>query len=367
MIYRRMIWACLVAFALPAAQADAQFVDPRVLDDGTKIRDLGPKYPNQEEVAPSGVKVGQSGLVFLGFPTDARRAAMADAGVGLLGDAAGGIFLNPGLLGYAHQTEVFITHAEWIAETKHDVGGVVFQIPNIRGSFAVGFITHDSGSINGTVIDGDPTGAGFTETGSFSVDNMALSAGWGFQITDRFSVGAMLRYATQDLGKVSALGQGKVGADVSAIAMDLGTYFNTGFRNTVLAMSVRNFSEEKEFLRESFELPRSFRLGVVVDAISMYGSTPVPHHLDIVAEIDSPIDFDERVLVGAEYSFKRPDQSIGFALRGGYKHNHDTESFSLGGGILFKNESGKGVRVDYAYKNFKLFDPVQMFTVGASF
>ena len=143
MIYRNLIWVCLLAFVLPVAQANAQFVDPRVLG-GELIRDLQPIYPNQEEAAPSTVKVGQSGLIFLSFPTDARRGAMADAGVGLLGDGPAAVFLNPGLLGYIHDREAFFSYVEWIAGTKHSTVGIVWQFPNLPGSFALGGITHDS-------------------------------------------------------------------------------------------------------------------------------------------------------------------------------------------------------------------------------
>jgi len=364
--HRNLIWLCLLALVLPVSQADAQFVDPRVLDDGERIRDLQPIYPNQEEVAPSGVKVAQSGLIFLSFPTDARRGAMADAGVGLLGDGPGAVFLNPGLLGYVHTKEAFFSHVEWIADTKHSSAGFVFQLGNAPGSFAVGGITHDSGEINGTAINPDPTSLGFRETGTFSTTDYALSVGWGFQITDRFSVGTMARYAHQDLGSAAGASGD---ASINAISFDLGTYFNTGFRNLVIAMSVRNFSEEKEFLRERFELPRAFRLGSVIDLISMWGNTPVPHHFDLLFEIDSPIDFDERLLFGAEYRFKRPDQALGFALRGGWKVNHDTEDYSLGGGVSYQTEGGAGVRIDYAFKHFNgaFFDPVQMISGAITF
>jgi hypothetical protein len=363
--YRSLIWVCLLAFVLPVTQVEAQFVDPRVLG-GELIRDLQPVYEGQEEVGPSGVKVAQSGLIFLSFPTDARRGAMADAGVGLLGDGPGAVFLNPGLLGYVHNKEAFFSHVEWIADTKHSTAGFIWQFPNLPGSFAIGGITHDSGSINGTSIDSNPASIGFTETGTFSTTDYAISGGWGFQITDRFSVGAMVRYAHQDLGTAS----GATGAaSIDALGVDIGTYFNTGFRNTVIAMSVRNFSEEKEFLRERFELPRAFRLGAVIDMVSMWGNTPVPHHFDLLAEIDSPIDFDERILFGVEYRFSRPDQALGFALRGGYKVNHDTEDYSAGGGISYQTEGGAGIRIDYAFKHFNgaFFDPVQMISAGITF
>ena len=203
---RNIIWVCLLAFVLSGVQANAQFEDPRVLG-GEKIRDLEPIFPNQEEVRPSGVKSAQSGFVFLAFSTDARRAAMADAGAGLIGDASGALFLNPGLLGF------------------------------------------------------------------------------------------------------------------------------------------------------------------VFDLISMAGRTPTPHHLNLATEIDSPIDFDERTLVGLEYRFKHATSAMGFALRGGYKHNHDLEDYSFGGGIDYKTEAGKGVRIDYAFKHFNtsFADPVQMVSAAISF
>ena len=368
---RMVIWACLLAVTLLATQADAQFVDPRVLG-GELIRDLQPTYPNQEETAASGVKVGQSGFIFLAFPTDARRAAMADAGAGLIGVAPGALFLNPGLLGFIQDRQAFYTHAEWIADTKHDVVGVAMKFPNAPGTFGLGLITHDAGEINGTAIDSNPASQGFTEKGTFTTTNYALSLGWGFQITDRFSVGAMARYAHQDLGSSTVLTAGTSQTrsnDASAISVDLGTYFNTGFRNLVIAMSVRNFSQEKEFQRERFELPRAFRLGFVFDVVSMMGNTPGPHYLDLLTEIDSAINFDERTLVGLEYRFKRPTSALGFALRGGYKNNHDTEDYSFGGGINYMTESGKGIRIDYAYKHFNtaFFDAVQIVSAGISF
>ena len=368
---RNIIWVCLLAFVLSGVQANAQFEDPRVLG-GEKIRDLEPIFPNQEEVRPSGVKSAQSGFVFLAFSTDARRAAMADAGAGLIGDASGALFLNPGLLGFVHERQAFITHAKWIFETNHQVAGAVFKLPNAPGTFGVGFITHNAGEMNGTAINPDPASQGFTETGTFTTTNYALSAGWGFQITDRFSVGAMARFAHQGLGSSTVFVAGNRETrsnDLNAFAVDIGTYFNTGFRNLVIAMSVRNFSQEKEFQRERFELPRSFRLGFVFDLISMAGRTPAPHHLSLATEIDSPINFDERTLVGLEYRFKHATSAMGFALRGGYKHNHDLEDYSFGGGIDYKTEAGKGVRIDYAFKHFNtsFADPVQIVSAAISF
>ena len=88
-----------------------------------------------------------------------------------------------------------------------------------------------------------------------------------------------------------------------------------------MAMSVQNFSTEVVYQREQFELPRNIRLGLLIDVISMMGNTPVPHHLDLALDVNNPIDFDERIHVGAEYTYRAAGSSIGFTLRGGYKTN----------------------------------------------
>ena len=83
----------------------------------------------------------------------------------------------------------------------------------------------------------------------------------------------------------------------------------------------------------------------------------------------NPIDFDERINLGLEYRFAQPGASMSFALRGGYKTNHDTEDYSFGGGIRFKNETGKGFRIDYAFRHFNgdFFDSVNIISGGITF
>ena len=38
--------------------------------------------------------------------------------------------------------------------------------------------------------------------------------------------------------------------------------------------------------------PDYARLGVTLDLVSLYGSTPVPHHVDLALELDNAVDFD---------------------------------------------------------------------------
>ena len=355
-----LMLALFVGVGLLATSVDAQLRTPeKILPGGL-----------HEEDNPVFIKVGQAGFTFLKLPTNARTAALAGAGTGIIGFAAG-VFTNPATLAFFEGREVFGSYTSWIADTKSQVVGAAFNIPG-RGTVGIGFVSFDAGTFNGTAIDPNPAGAGFTDTGTFTTSNYAISAAYGMKITDRFSIGANVKIASQDLGKGSVLISGSrttVDNTKTAFAVDLGTYFNTGFRNTILAMTVQNFSQELTYQRESFELPRNIRVGLLIDVLSMAGSTPVPHHLNLALDVTNPVDFDEQVLAGLEYTFQAAGSPIGFSGRAGYKTNHDTESYSFGGGLKYLTEAGKGLKVDYAYKAFdsNFFSSVHVISAAIDF
>ncbi len=335
-----------------------------------RTRELDPVVPGFEEAAPTFIKSGQAGFAFLSIPTDARTAALGGAGVGLIGSGASMLY-NPGALAFMEGREAYVTYVDWLVDTKSYVAGVAVNVPG-RGTFGLSIVNYDAGNFNRTSIDPNPAGQGYKDEGTFTTSNYAISGAYGLKITDRFSAGATLRFAHQDLGTGNIFlggSQQTVDNSKNAFAFDLGTYFNTGFRNTVMAMSVQNFSTEVVYQREQFELPRNIRLGLLVDVISMMGNTPVPHHFDLALDVNNPIDFDERIHIGAEYTYRAAGASFGFSLRGGYKTNHDTESFSFGGGLQFKTEGGQGAKVDYAYKAFNtaFFSAVHILSAAVTF
>lgn len=352
--------ALFVGVGFVAGMADAQ------------VRDLTPILPGgaAEENNPAFIKVGQAGFTFLKLPTDARNAALSGAGVGQIGSTSG-VFLNPATLAFFEGREAFFTHVRWIADTKAEVVGAAFNIPG-RGTVGIGFQTYDAGTFNGTSIDSNPASQGFKEDGTFTTSNYAITAGFGMKITDRFALGANIKLAHQDLGNGNVLlgnSRTSVSNSKNAFAVDLGTYFNTGFRNTVIAMTVQNFSQELTYQRESFELPRNIRLGVLVDVLSMAGNTPVPHHLNLALDVTNPVDFDEQLLAGLEYTFQAAGSPLGFSGRAGYKTNHDTETYSFGGGLKYLTEAGRGLKLDYAYTKFdtNFFSSVHVITAGVDF
>ena len=110
---------------------------------------------NHEENNPIFIKVAQAGFTFLKLPTNARSAALAGAGTGMIGSSAG-VFTNPATLAFFDGREAFFTYVSWIADTKSQVAGAALNIPG-RGTFGVGFVTYDAGDFNGTAIDPNKT------------------------------------------------------------------------------------------------------------------------------------------------------------------------------------------------------------------
>jgi len=333
-------------------------------------RDREPIVPNFEELAPTFITTAQGGFKFLDIPVGARPAGMGDAFTGVAGDITS-LFWNPAALAFLRGREAFFAHTQWIADIKHDAGGFAVNVPG-RGTFGVGFVTMDPGKFDRTEVDPNPASKGFIDRGTFTTTHYAVTVAYAYQITDRFGVGGTAKLAHEDLGMGDVFRGGQrtqVQNKKTALAVDLSTHFNTGFRNTAMAMSIQNFSGELIYQRERFELPRNIRVGFLLDLVSLSGRRPTAHYLSFLFDFTNPVDFDERIHLGSEYTYRPPRGAVGFSLRAGYKVNHDTEDFSAGAGLQYKTAQGRGVKVDYAFKHFdkQFFDAVHILSGGITF
>jgi hypothetical protein len=124
-------------------------------------------------------------------------------------------------------------------------------------------------------------------------------------------------------------------------------------------MSVRNFSKEFEYERESFELPLTFNIGVSMNVMDLFDMPD--QTLLLAVDAVHPRDYTERLKFGAEYLLLDM-----IAVRAGYKTNHDIESFSGGLGFAYE-ASGMNFHIDYSYSEIEFFDAVNRFTFGFSF
>jgi hypothetical protein len=306
------------------------------------------------------VKYGQAGMPFLNVNVGGR-AALAGTQMAVMGDAFD-MFYNPAGLGLVQGLDVMSSVTNWIADIKHYAIGAAYRSGNL-GTFGVGIIWMDYGDFVRTIPN--DTNEGYATQGTFTVSEYALALSYGRQVTDRFFFGGQLKFATQDLGELPVFNEisGTVqntSNNVNNVILDFGTLFYPGFHDLRFGVSVRNFANQSDYYDQRFELPLTFDFGIAMDMLNLFQEQTAESASKLTLAVDwvHPRDFSERVHLGAEYAL-----SDFIFVRGGYKFNYDEEGFSAGIGIKQGLES-IGLKLDYTYTDFGIFDTVNRFTLG---
>ncbi|MBS4015538.1 MAG: PorV/PorQ family protein [Candidatus Latescibacteria bacterium] len=304
-------------------------------------------------------KLGMAGMPFLKIGVG-RANGMGDAFVAIADDASA-TYWNPAGLALLKNREVMLNHIDWVLETRLEYLAGAF--PTKLGTFGFALTSVNYGEFEQTTIDN------YQGTGVFfSAADMAFSASYARMFTDKFAFGGSIKAMQQRIWDMSA----------NAFAFDLGTYYNTGWQNVRLAMTIANFGPDASFsgtqlnfdvdypegytwpwtitpipatyATEKFLLPIIFRFGIAYDIIKIEDKTS----LTLAADLTHYNDVNEKVSIGLEYQY------LNFALRGGYIINTDgdyrerigaSDGLSFGAGAWFKPTPDLKLNVDYAYRN----------------
>jgi hypothetical protein len=303
-------------------------------------------------------KLAQTGYQFLSIGSDARAGAMADA-MTTVPLGAGSLFFNPA--GMAHldsRLNFLVSQNNWIADITHHSFAISFNPWGGRfGVLGFTLMNVDYGDFLGTVRWDNLKG--YIDTGVFSPTALATGLGYAVALSDRFSVGAHIKYAAQYLGEslVPTTEDTTVDKHVSsAIAYDFGTLYKTGFKDLVFGMSVRNFSNEIEYASESFQLPLTFRIGISMDLLELLGRDMQRQSLLLAIDAAHPRSHPEYVNFGLEYRLMGV-----LTIRGGYATNMDEQGANFGFGLRLAP-----LTFDYAYTDFGIFNSVQRFSLRFS-
>jgi hypothetical protein len=316
-------------------------------------------------------KLAQTGMKFLSVSNDPRAAALGNSVTSLEGLPTA-FFYNPaGMARSTSMMNAFAGNTQWIAGIEHQSVALTFAPMNARyGVFGVTFQNVNYGEIQETVRWENEQG--FRDLGSISPTAYALGIGYARAITDRFSVGGHIKYASQNLGATAM----SVADDefthqdnvASTLAYDFGVLYHTGFRSLTLAMAVRNFSPEVRYEDEGFELPLNFHMGVSMNMLDLTNADPNMHSLLLSVDANRPRDYSEMITLGTEYTFMRT-----FMLRAGYAflvdgdvRDSDQQGVSVGAGVR-QSIGGVGFGADYAYTQFGVFDDVHRVALQISF
>jgi len=307
----------------------------------------------------------QSAMKFLSIGVGARAAGMGYSFVTNTDDIST-IFWNPAGIANLSGTRAFLDVNNWISDIKQ-FSFAATQNLGEYGVVGLSFTVMDYGDIYGTAIELSAASSGsfeYIETGLVKVTNYAVGLTYSRAISSQFSVGGQVKYAYSGLGTntvVLAGGEETVDNTVSTPAFDVGTTFNTGFRDLTFSMSLRNFSREIRYPRmtQGFYLPLVFALGFSIDAFKLIDPGNTVHSVVVTVTGLHPMDYLEKAMIGAEYSFNHQ-----WFLRAGYMFNYSIESLTLGLGARVPFADAEYIQFDYAYSVMQYFDGVHRLSLG---
>ncbi|MGE5313234.1 MAG: PorV/PorQ family protein [Acidobacteriota bacterium] len=318
-------------------------------------------------LAQDNEKRAQTGFKFLNVATDPRAVGMGEAVTAIEGGSSS-MFFNPAAM--ARMTsfaDAQVGQTNWIADIKHIYGSIAFA-PSGGDYGVLGFTFQsvDYGEILATIRN-DAAPGGFQDVGNIKPKAMAVGIGYARALSDRFSVGGNVRYTMQDLGgSINTISKGVLGDakenKKSVAAFDFGMYYKTGIKSLDFAVSIRNFSTEVKYERESFQLPLIFRVGLSFNMMDLVTDSKDADKFVVSVDATHPRDFSEQINVGGEYVFMKI-----LALRAGYMFNNDEYGFTAGAGVKLAQENWGGIGVDYSYTKFTEFGNVNRLAVSLSF
>jgi Type IX secretion system protein PorV len=311
-------------------------------------------------------KLAQTGMKFLSVSLDARASALGEAFTSLQSDATA-MFYNPaGMARISNFASITMGSTNYIADIKYLYGAAAFApFDGEYGVLGINFQSVDYGDLQATIrYDNDQ---GFLDAGTFSPNALSIGVGYAKALSDKFSVGGNIKYVRQSLGTaivgdVQVDGNGNPSgrtskAETNVMAFDFGVIYKTGFKSLDFGMDVRNFSREVKYIKDGFQLPLMFKIGVSFNVADLLDVNKDMHSLLLSFDASHPRDYPEQVAIGAEYTFMKL-----LSLRVGYQTPNDEKGISAGIG-LEHSFSGFDFGVDYAYTSFGVFDKVQQISV----
>lgn len=315
-------------------------------------------------------KVGTTAAKFLSIPVGPRALGMGGAFVSLADDATA-MYWNPGGLAKLSQKEIFLMHSRWLADINFDFIALALPI----GEGGVAGINVTALTLDEMEVTTEEFPEGTSET--FSASSFAAGISYAHNLTDRFSIGANIKYITEKISVSSA----------SSIAIDIGTLFTTPFAGIRLGASISNFGAKMQISGDDllvqqdiaprisgnnpnvnaflgtgkFDLPLLLRIGVSWDAMKNENS-----RLTLAVDGAHPNDNTEFVNAGGEWALLGEK----IFLRAGYKSaflKDSEEQLTVGGGLHYDIIRGYNVSLDYAFEQFEHLDNVHKFALSLKF
>ena len=317
-------------------------------------------------------KLAQTGFEFLSVGTDARATGMGEAFTTMEGSSTALLYNPAGLAGMTTFMDLSTNQLKWIADIKYLSGTIAFAPYDGRyGVVGVSVMSIDYGTFHFTRVAQNADG--FLDIDGWPKPSAyVVGLGYGKALSNQFSVGGQVKFASQSLGKsyvpvyrttTDASGQTKRDTtleerdySLGTLAFDFGTIYKTGLKSLAFGVSISNFSREIKYERESFQLPLLFKIGISMDLMDLVPNLGEDHSFFVSVDAVHPRSYAEFLNIGGEYVFSKT-----VALRVGYITHHTDYGLTAGLGVR-----KFGVAVDYSYMPHKVFNDIQRFSVKFS-
>ncbi len=260
-----------------------------------------------------------AGSSYLKLPTSARSAALGESLVAEAGNLSASMF-NPALLALKTNTELQLTHAEWIQQVQfnHFTG----SIPYPFGTFSIAV---SSTAIDDIEVRDKPGPAVSTFTARATSAHASFGTLMGTNIALGF--GAKVLYEKYYIN------------ETTGVAFDAGLVYLAPLDGLTAAISLTHFGSMSQLKNERSDLPTQTRFGAA------YRTRSGPFSILVSSQVSNEIEsVESRIHFGAEIMY---DQSVSLAL--GYQTGYETRGVSGGVGFLYDV-----LRLDYAYVPFSL-------------
>lgn len=327
-------------------------------------------------------KVGTTAAQFLKIGVGSRAIGMGGAFVGVANDVTA-IYWNPAGLARLPRNEAILLHTEWLADISYDFAALSVNLGN-AGTVAFSITSVSMGEMK-VRSELQPEGTGEL----FDAGDIAGTISYARSLTDRFSIGASVKYIRQNIWHMAANGVG----------FDVGTLFTTQFNGMRIGMSISNFGpnmamsgrDAREYVdvnpdangsndqipaylqMEGWPLPITFRVGVAMEAINTR-----QNRITVAVDALHPNDNSESVNVGMEYAYYNwafvrmgwQALLLDNSERGSvFGEDADNEIIptNVGLGFIYSFSPNFKVKVDYAFANFGRLENTQRFSIGIEF
>ncbi len=179
----------------------------------------------QEDIKNTEFNPVTTGVTSLSITPDARGASMGDLGAATEADV-NSQFWNPSKYAFAYSTAgVSLSYTPWLRKLVNDI-----YLANLSGYYKIG--SGDNQAVSASLryfslgevsLGGSPDEPSLATINPFE---MAVDVGYSRKLSEKFSMGVVLRYIYSDLGYGSQMNTGE-NTSASAFSADLSGYYTT--------------------------------------------------------------------------------------------------------------------------------------------